>query len=214
MVGSKAQREAAARDAIDFRRDQGPLPGTAGVEELDGRHLPGVDGRPLRRTVDTLDALRIRRSITGAQFAAGKLFQNDFIEAAYEAVCAAPLEKVSRSHSERTPTDKMVHFRRKVEKALKALGGQTSLAGSIVLHVVGLGMTITDYCIQESLTRRKTLNPMRITGRLEIALDILAEHYDRPRRPPIRRSGEKLQLDARSFATYSPANEAPNADTD
>jgi hypothetical protein len=78
-------------------------------------------------------------------------------------------------------TDAQVDARRRVGKALDALGGLGSPAGSCVWHVVGLQRSIREWALRQGWGGR----PVRVEqaqGILVAALGIMVKHYGYRRR--------------------------------
>jgi hypothetical protein len=70
-----------------------------------------------------------------------------------------------------------VQARESVNSALDMLGGRTSEAGSIILHVVGLEMTLKQWAIMRSAQRLRYVSEKLASGILIGALCPLAKFY-------------------------------------
>ena len=88
---------------------------------------------------------------------------------------------VARSHLGRAPhvcdlNDAQLAARERVARALDALGGHGSPAGSCVWHVVGMQSSIREWALRQGWGGR----PVRqesAQGTLVAALGVLAKHY-------------------------------------
>lgn len=144
-----AARERAARLALEPRNgvavavygdDEGPAERRrhGPVEETDTL----VDGRlaRVRRSVDLIGALRGRGAITAEQAAAGRRFRADFDRARFDPRQAAdPGRAPGGERSAGDLSDPVYDARDRLWRALRALGGHASPAGSAAWHVLGVG---------------------------------------------------------------------------
>ena len=136
------------------------------------------DGRPVvhHRTVDTLGIMLRAGTITKAMHDAARDFQAQFTIARFDVVRCMPLVRVPGGGGPGDLTDAQVDARRRVGKALDALGGLGSPAGSCVWHVVGLQRSIREWAMRQGWGGR----PVRVEqaqGILVAALGVLAGHY-------------------------------------
>jgi hypothetical protein len=136
------------------------------------------DGRPVvhHRTVDTLGIMLRAGTITKDMHDAARDFQAQFTIAWYDVVRCMPLIRLPGNGGPADLTDAQVHARRRVGRALDALGGLGSPAGSCVWHVVGLQRTIREWAMRQGWGGK----PVRVEqaqGILVAALGVLAGHY-------------------------------------
>ena len=136
------------------------------------------DGRPVvhHRTVDTLGIMLRAGTITKEMHDAARDFQAQFTIACYDVVRCMPLVRLPGGGGAVELTDAQVDGRRRVGKALDALGGLGSPAGGCVWHVVGLQRSIREWAMRQGWGGR----PVRVEqaqGILVAALGVLAGHY-------------------------------------
>jgi hypothetical protein len=136
------------------------------------------DGRPVvhHRTVDTLGIMLRAGTITREMHDAARDFQAQFTVARFDVVRCMSLIRLPRGSGPGDLTDTQVDARRRVGKALDALGGLGSPAGSCVWHVVGLQRSIREWAMRQGWGGR----PVRIEqaqGILVAALGMLAGYY-------------------------------------
>ncbi len=136
------------------------------------------DGRPVvhHRTVDTLGIMLRAGTITKAMHDAARDFQAQFTIARFDVVRCMPLVRVPSGGGPGDLTDAQVDARRRLGKALDALGGLGSPAGSCVWHVVGLQRSIREWAMRQGWGGR----PVRVEqaqGILVAALGVLAGWY-------------------------------------
>jgi hypothetical protein len=117
-----------------------------------GRELEEVrekdpDGRIVyhHRTVDTLGKMLKAGTITQEMHDAAKDFQATFIVANLDPLRALPVVRVPGTGREPELNERQLHARRRVHKAMAALGGISSPAGSCVWHVVGLQRSVREW---------------------------------------------------------------------
>ena len=136
------------------------------------------DGRPVvhHRTVDTLGIMLRAGTITKDMHDAARDFQAQFTIARFDVVRCMPLVRLSGGSGQGDFTDAQVDARRRVGRALDALGGLGSPAGSCVWHVVGLQRSIREWAMRQGWGGR----PVRVEqaqGILIAALGVLARYY-------------------------------------
>jgi hypothetical protein len=136
------------------------------------------DGRPVvhHRTVDTLGIMVRAGTITKDMHDAARDFQAQFTVARFDVIRCMPLVRLPGGGGSGDLTDAQVDARRRVGKALDALGGLGSPAGSCVWHVVGLQRSIREWAMRQGWGGR----PVRVEqaqGILVAALGMLAGHY-------------------------------------
>ena len=136
------------------------------------------DGRPVvhHRTVDTLGIMLRAGTITKAMHDAARDFQAQFTIARFDVVRCMSLVRVPGSSGPGDLTDAQVDARRRIGKALDALGGLGSPAGSCVWHVVGLQRSIREWAMRQGWGGRP-IGEKPAQGVLIAALGVLARHY-------------------------------------
>ena len=137
------------------------------------------------RTVDTLGKMRKAGTITPEMHDAAKDFQASFIVANLDQLRALPILRVPGMGREPDLSERQLHARRRVHKALEALGGISSPAGSCVWHVVGLQRSVREWAIRQGWGGRP-VRQEQAPGILVAALGMLAAHaaMARPGGPP------------------------------
>jgi hypothetical protein len=148
-----------------------------------GRQLEEVrekdpDGRIVvhHRTVDTLGKMLRAGTITPEMHDAAKDFQAAFIIANLDPIRALPILRVTGTGSELELNGRQLDARRRVHKALEALGGLTSPAGSCVWHVVGLQRSVREWAMRQGWSGRP-VRQEQAQGILVAALGVLAAHF-------------------------------------
>ena len=136
------------------------------------------DGRPVvhHRTVDTLGIMLRAGTISQSMHDAARDFQAQFTLARYDVVRCMPLMRLAGGSGPGDLTDTQLDARRRVGKALDALGGLGSPAGSCVWHVVGLQRSLREWALRQGWGGR----PVRVEqaqGILVAALGMLAGFY-------------------------------------
>jgi hypothetical protein len=173
------------------RRKKKTLParGVAGLPVI--RRLDAVlepvyeadpEGRPVvhHRTVDTLAIMLRAGTISQGMHDAARDFQAQFTIARYDVVRCMSLMRLPGG-GPGDLTEAQVDARRRVGKALDALGGLGSPGGSCVWHVVGLQRSIREWALRQGWGGR----PVRVEqaqGILVAALGVLAGWYGYGRR--------------------------------
>jgi hypothetical protein len=147
-----------------------------------GRELEEVrekdpDGRIVvhHRTVDTLGKMLSAGTISQEMYDAAKDFQAAFIVANLDPIRALPILRVPGTRREPDLNDRQLDARRRVHKALQALGGISSPAGSCVWHVVGLQRSVREWAIRQGWGGRP-IDQKQATGILVAALGVMAAH--------------------------------------
>ena len=142
------------------------------VERL-ARPIADEAGRPTRpyRAVDTLAVMERRGSITSGMRAAGDDFRIRFNKAHLDPLHAARLERVGHSPTV-SPGFRIEAARDGVWRAITAVGGLASPAGSVLWHVVGLEQTVKQWALEYRLAQEVA------SGILIAALGVLEAHYD------------------------------------
>jgi hypothetical protein len=114
------------------------------------------DGRIVyhHRTIDTLGKMLGAGTIDQAMHDAGRDFQAVFIIAQLDPLRALPIVRVPGTGRARELDERQLHARRRVHKAMAALGGISSPAGSCVWHVVGLQRSVREWAIRQGWNGR------------------------------------------------------------
>ena len=127
-------------------------------------------------------------AITPAMHAAARQFQAAFTVACFDCMPSVNLTAAARpplaTHVARDLTDSQVAARERIARALEALGGHGSPAGSCVWHVIGMQTSIREWALRQGWGGR----PVRqesAQGILVAALGALVKHYG------IRHDGER-----------------------
>jgi len=151
--------------------------------KVKGRQLEEVrekdpDGRIVvhHRTVDTLGKMLRAGTITQEMHDAARDFQAAFIVANLDPIRALPLLRVPGTGREPELNDRQLDARRRVHKALQALGGISSPAGSCVWHVVGLQRSVREWAMRQGWGGRP-VRQEQAQGILVAALGMLAAHF-------------------------------------
>jgi hypothetical protein len=135
------------------------------------------DGRIVlrHRTVDTLGKLLQSGAITEAMHDAGWAFQRDFQFAGLDPIRARPMVlPVSGGAPEFK--EGQLDARRRVHRALDALGGIGGPGGSCLWHVLGCGCSIREWAIRQAWNGRPS-DQKEAKGILIAALGMVAGHY-------------------------------------
>ena len=155
-----------------------PAPVSRPDGALEAVYEADPDGRPVmhHRTVDTLGIMLRAGTITQGMHDAARDFQAQFTIARFDSIRCMSLMRLPGGSGPGDFTDAQVDARRRVGKALDALGGLGSPAGSCVWHVVGLQRSIREWAMRQGWGGR----PVRVEqaqGILVAALGVLAGHY-------------------------------------
>jgi hypothetical protein len=172
---TKQQKPAARARKTRARRKPAPS-ALRQVTELDPN---GVEVTH-HRTVDTLGLMLDSGVITSAMHAAARDFQAAFTIACFDNMPKVNLMLMARPvpgmHYVGDLSDMQIAVRERVARALDALGGHGSPAGSCVWHVVGMQTSIREWATRRGWGGR----PVRqesAQGILVAALGVLAKHY-------------------------------------
>jgi hypothetical protein len=148
-----------------------------------GRELEEVrekdpDGRIVyhHRTVDTLGKMLRSGTITQEMHDAAKDFQTAFIVANLDPIRALPILWVPGTGRESALSERQLHARRRVHRAMEALGGISSPAGSCVWHVVGLQRSVREWSMRQGWGGRP-VRQEQAQGILMAALGVMAGHF-------------------------------------
>jgi hypothetical protein len=149
----------------------------AGGRQLEEVREKDPDGRILyhHRTVDTLGKMLRAGTITPEMHDAAKDFQAAFIIAQLDALRALPILRVPGTGREPDLNERQLDARRRV-KALEALGGISSPAGSCVWHVVGLQRSVREWAMRQGWGGRP-VRQEQAQGILIASLRMLVAHF-------------------------------------
>ncbi|HKS88746.1 MAG TPA: DUF6456 domain-containing protein [Stellaceae bacterium] len=161
------------------RRAHGP------VERLD-RAIGDSDGQPSRpyRAVDTLLQMERRGSITPAMRQAGEDFRSRFALAQLDPLRALDLSHLRLGARALRPDHdgpglRIEAARRAVWRAIEAVGGIASPAGSCLWHVVGWEHSLKEWALHRGWSGRR-VSQESASGILVAALGALEAHFGRP----------------------------------
>jgi hypothetical protein len=152
------------------------------IEQLE-RAIGDSTGRPSRpfRAVDTLAIMQRRGSITAGMRQAGEDFRTRFAQAQLD-----PLRALDMSHlrlGERTPRRdddgpalRIEAARASVWRAVQAVGGIASPAGSCLWHVLGWERSLKEWALHQGWSGRR-VSQEAASGILVAALGALVAHY-------------------------------------
>jgi hypothetical protein len=129
-----------------------------------------------RRTVDTLGQMLANGTITQEMHDAGAVFRRQFRIAALDQLRAVPLIRMPGGGSGDSLTDRQVAARDQVARAMKALGGFESAAGSCIWHVVGLECSVREWAQRQGWGGR-CVGHAQAQGMLVAALGVLVAAY-------------------------------------
>ncbi len=162
------------------RRQHGP------IERLD-RPIGDASGHPARpyRAVDTLAIMERRGSISAGMRQAGEDFRARFALAQLD-----PLRALDLSHlrmGERGPRPdrdgpglRIEAARAAVRRAIQAVGGLASPAGSCLWHVLGWERSLKEWALEQGWSGRR-VSQEAASGILVAALGALEAHLGRPK---------------------------------
>lgn len=127
-------------------------------------------------TLDVIDRMERRGTITKAEHVAASRFREDFRLAALDPLRAMPMEH-SVQGGEREPLcEAAERARRRVAAAMQVFGGRTTPAGNLIWTVVGEEKTLKDWCAANSFGGRPICEEAA-SGMLRCGLGVLAAHY-------------------------------------
>jgi hypothetical protein len=125
------------------------------------------------RTVDTLGKMLKAGTISPEMHDAAKDFRATFIVANVDPIRALPILRVPGTGRDPDLGERQLHARDRVHKALEALGGISSPAGSCVWHVVGLQRSVREWAMRQGWNGRP-VRQEQAQGILIAALGMLA----------------------------------------
>lgn len=164
-----------------FRQDLPHTPERAqhGPVEPVEQAIADEDGRPSRpyRTFDTLALMERRGSISPEMRQAGEDFRARFTIARLDPLKAKDLAKPYVQGRATNPGDLRVEGAREaVWRALCAVGGLASPAGSCVWHVVGWERSLREWALEQGWSGRR-VSQETASGILIAGLGVLAKFY-------------------------------------
>jgi hypothetical protein len=139
-----------------------------------------------RRAIDTLATMEANGTITAEMRTAGETFRAHFRASALDPLRAMPLLRVPAATGE-TLTERTAAARQRVARAMDALGGPASPAGSCVWHVVGCELSMREWAARQGWGGRP-VGHTQAQGILVAALGMLAKHYGLAARRRARRA--------------------------
>jgi hypothetical protein len=128
-----------------------------------------------RRAVDALGMMLANGTITPQMHEAGCIFRTLFRSAALDSIATTQFVRVGGATAD-TMSARQVDARRRVVRAVDALGGHGSPAGSAIWFVVGLEMSIREWSARQGWCGRAVPQPIA-GGMLVAGLGILAMHF-------------------------------------
>ena len=128
-----------------------------------------------RRAVDTLAQMLTNGTITQQMHEAGCIFRTLFRSAALDSIATTQFVRVGGATAD-TMSVRQVDARRRVARAIDALGGHASPAGSAVWFVVGMEMSIREWSARQGWCGRAVPQPIA-GGMLVAGLGIMAMHF-------------------------------------
>jgi hypothetical protein len=169
---------------LDPNIEGGPTPErrSRGIVELVERPIADECGRPSRpyRAVDTLAVMERRGSITGGMRQAGEDFRARFAVAQLDPLRAPDLSRPRERGASRFKLDepgmRIEGAREAVWRAIRAVGGSGSPAGSCLWHVVGSEQSLKEWALEQGWSGRR-VSQETASGILIAALGALEMHF-------------------------------------
>ncbi len=185
-IMDQAKRKPASPRASHPASDTAPSPERqrhGPVERLE-RPIADLAGRPSRpyRAVDTLAIMERRGSITAGMRQAGEDFRARFAVAQLDPLRAIDLSHLRLGeHSPRPDADapglRIEAARTAVWRAIQAVGGIGSPAGSCLWHVLGWEQSVKEWALEQGWSGRR-VGQEAAAGILIAALGALESHFD------------------------------------
>ena len=169
------EKSSAAKKRAASKKQKRLQPAIRQVTEVDPNGIEVTH----HRTVDTLGMMLESGAITSGMHTAGRDFQAAFTIACFDSMRSVNLTSIVRpssAHDVWDLTDIQMAARERVARALDALGGHGSPAGSCVWHVIGMQTSIREWALRQGWGGR----PVRqesAQGILVAALGVLVKHY-------------------------------------
>src|SRR5260221_12835779 len=155
-----------------------------GLIEMVPTVIADAAGRPARpyRAVDTLALMERRGSITAGMRQAGEDFRGRFAVAQLDPLRAIDLSHLRLGeHSPRPDADapglRIEAARTAVWRAIQAVGGIGSPAGSCLWHVLGWEQSVKEWALEQGWSGRR-VSQEAAAGILIAALGALETHFD------------------------------------
>ena len=152
------------------------------VERLE-RPIADLAGRPARpyRAVDTLAIMERRGSITSGMRQAGEDFRARFARAQLDPLRALDLSRLRLGERNLRPDSgssglRIEAARGAVWRAVQAVGGLGSPAGSCLWHVLGWEQSVKEWALEQGWSGRR-VSQEAAAGILIAALGALESHY-------------------------------------
>ena len=156
------------------------------IERLE-RLIADESGRPARpyRAVDTLGTMERRGSITAGMRQAGEDFRTRFATAQLDPLRAPDWSRLRAGGSSGfrggdEPGLRIEGARNTVWRAIRAVGGLGSPAGSCLWHVVGWERSLKEWALEQGWNGRR-VSQEAASGILIAALGALEAHFGMPR---------------------------------
>jgi hypothetical protein len=156
------------------------------VERLE-RPIGDDAGRPARpyRAVDTLAIMERRGTITAAMRQAGEDFRARFATAQLDPLRAYDISRPRIDHrsglrSGDEPALRIEKAREAVWRAILAVGGLNSAAGSCLWHVLGWERSLKEWALEQGWSGRR-VSQEAASGVLIATLGTLEAHFSGPR---------------------------------
>jgi hypothetical protein len=153
-----------------------------GAVEPVSRVIADAAGRPARpyRAVDTLMMMERRGSITAGMRQAGEEFRQRFAVAQLDPLRALDLSRLSLGdkptrRGDHAPGLRVEAARNAVWRAIRAVGGIASPAGSCLWHVVGWERSLKEWALEQGWAGRR-VSQEAASGILIAALGALEAH--------------------------------------
>jgi hypothetical protein len=140
-------------------------------------------GRPARpyRLVDTLQVMERRGSITAGMRQAGEDFRTRFAQAQLDPIRAIDLSRLrmgdrNARREPEAPGLRIEAARQAVWRAIQAVGGLGSPAGSCLWHVLGWERSLKEWALEQGWSGRR-VSQEAASGILVAALGALETHF-------------------------------------
>ena len=180
------------RTATASSQDAGPTPERrqhGAIERLE-RAIGDAAGHPSRpyRAVDTLAIMQRRGSITAGMRQAGEDFRARFALAHLDPLRAVDLSRLRLGERSLRPEGdgpalRIEAARGAVWRAIQAVGGIASPAGSCLWHVLGWERSLKEWALQQGWSGRR-VSQESASGILIAALGALESHFRIPQKLP------------------------------
>jgi len=170
MAGKRNTKQRETMRPSKWRLQHGGL--TEPIREADPE-----TGTPVQhhRAVDSLGQMLANGTITHEMHDAGAMFRTQFRAAALDGMRTMQMVRLAAG-TVTALTERQVDARDRVARAMAALGGWDSAAGSCMWHVVGLEYSIREWAMGYGWSGR-VVNPAQAQGMVVAALGVLAAHY-------------------------------------